>query len=73
MEKWIYRAAHKTPLDATPLPKPKTPFTCPQDKSGCDCITTCPEELRVDCPDKLDPNRCCQGCMASEAEDEGSQ
>ncbi len=51
---------------------PKKPLACPEDKSSCDCITTCPEELRVDCAEKGDPNRCCQGCMATEAEDEGS-
>jgi hypothetical protein len=49
----------------------KTPtFTCPADKSKCDCLTTCPSELSVDCPDKCNPVKCCQGCMAEEEEND---
>ena len=45
-------------------------FTCPADKSKCDCLTTCPPELSEDCADKSDPAKCCQGCMAAEEENE---
>ena len=44
--------------------KPK--LKCPEDKSKCDCLTTCPPDLSEDCPDKENPERCCQGCMADE-------
>ena len=43
---------------------------CPQDKSKCDCLTICPIELSEDCPDKSNPAKCCQGCKASEEENE---
>jgi hypothetical protein len=48
----------------------KRVFVCPPDKSKCDCITVCPKELSEDCPDKGNPEKCCQGCMATEEENE---
>lgn len=49
----------------------KRRWVCPEDKSKCDCLTTCPTELAEDCPDRCNPEKCCQGCMASEEENEG--
>jgi len=43
---------------------------CPDDKSRCDCLTSCPAELSEDRPDKGNAEKCCQGCMASEEENE---
>jgi len=54
-----------------PLAYQKKPFVCPEDKSKCTCLTTCPTELSEDCPDKCNPEKCCQGCMAAEEENEG--
>jgi len=52
-------------------PGKKFKYTCPEDKSTCDCLTACPTELREDCPDKGNPDKCCQGCMAEEADLDG--
>ena len=41
-------------------------LTCPTDKSNCNCLTTCPIELAEDCPDKSNPQKCCQGCINEE-------
>ena len=46
-------------------------FSCRADESKCDCLTTCPIELSGDCPDKCNPKKCCQGCIAGEGESEG--
>jgi hypothetical protein len=52
------------------LTKTKVKHACPEDKTKCDCITVCPKDLSEDCPDKSNPDMCCQGCLAAEEENE---